>query len=89
MAVGARQGQILGMVTGQGFRLAFFGCLLGLPLAWVASRGVGSLLADLVPTRPLVIFPIALALIATATLASLVPARRASRVNPVEALRSE
>jgi ABC-type antimicrobial peptide transport system permease subunit len=89
MALGATRGQVLGLVLGQGLRLAVAGVAIGIVAALALSRVVASLLYG-VSATDLATFagvPVALALIAM--LATLVPARRATRVDPVVAMRTE
>jgi putative ABC transport system permease protein len=89
MALGATRGQLLGLVLGQGLRLAVAGVAIGIVAALALSRVVASLLYG-VSATDLATFagvPVALALIAM--LATLVPARRATRVDPVVAMRTE
>jgi ABC-type antimicrobial peptide transport system permease subunit len=89
MALGATRGQVLGLVLGQGLRLAAAGVAIGIVAALALSRVVASLLYG-VSATDLATFagvPVALALIAM--LATLVPARRATRVDPVVAMRTE
>jgi putative ABC transport system permease protein len=89
MALGARRGSVLASVLGEGLQLAAVGTALGLFGAWTLSRVMEGLVYG-VGTRDPVTFLVApLALLAFALAAALLPAVRATRVNPVEAIRSE
>lgn len=77
------------MVLRQGLGLALGGVILGLAGAWYGSRFLSALLYEVEPTDPVTYILVALGLLAAACLAGLVPARRAVRVDPVEALRTE
>ncbi len=89
MALGARRNAVLGMVIAQGMVQVAIGILAGLAGAWALSRVAGNLLIGTSPTDPVafVVTPILLALFALASI--YVPARRATRVSPTVALRSE
>ncbi len=89
MALGARRAQVLGLVVRQGVRLALAGLAIGTAGALAATRFVTRLLYGVTATDPLTFAGVALALGATAVLASLIPARRATRVDPATALRRE
>ncbi len=89
MALGAEPGRVSAMVVRQGAVLAATGLVLGVPASLVASRVLASLLSGVTPTDPLTYAAVALLLATVALLASYVPARRAARVDPVIALRSE
>lgn len=89
MALGARAGQVLGLVIRQGGFLALLGVGLGLLAALGLSRYLGSLLYGVSPTDPLTFAAVAALLAGVAVLASFLPARRATRIEPVAALRSE
>jgi len=89
VALGARSGGIVRMVLGQGLRLAIMGLAIGLFIALVAGRQLAPLLLGVGPRDPLVTFGVVVALGVTALLAGLIPAWRASRVDPADALRSE
>jgi putative ABC transport system permease protein len=89
MALGASQGQVIGMVLRQGFVLLAPGLLLGVAAGLVLSRVVSSLLVGIPASDPLVYLGAALFLTLCATLACFVPAWRASSVSPNTALRSE
>jgi predicted permease len=89
VALGARSGEVLGLMLRQGMTLAGVGLLVGIPLAAVAAKLVSGFLLGAGAADPLV-FVGAAALLALVTLvASYVPARRASRVDPMLALRSQ
>jgi predicted permease len=89
MALGATPGEILLAFGKRGLALTLAGLIMGLALAAIASRSMTSLLYGFRPDYlPTVTFT-SLILLAVAILASLVPARRASRMDPVIALRSE
>lgn len=89
LAIGADSQKIAGLVLRQGLRLTIFGTATGLALAFAASKLLGSLLAGLSPRDPLVYSLVTLVLIGVSLLACYVPARRAARVDPVEALRHD
>jgi ABC-type antimicrobial peptide transport system permease subunit len=89
MALGARAGDVVGLVLRQGLAVAAAGVALGVAAALVAGRWVAPLLFDVSARDPLVFGGVAATLLAAALLATLVPARRATRANPSDALRAE
>ena len=89
MALGAGARDVLELVLGYGVKLAGVGLAIGLPIAIAASRLLGSLLYGVSPTDPLVFVAVSVALMAVATAACYVPARRAMRLDPLQALRNE
>ena len=76
-------------MLGEGLRLAIAGVVIGGALALYAGKWVAPLLFKVKPTDPLVFGGVLAVLLITATLASLIPAMRAARVDPNVALRSE
>jgi predicted permease len=89
MALGARASQVQAMVVEGGMRLALIAVLLGLPLALAAARLAGSLLYGVKPWDVTTFTLVPLLLVCVALVACWVPSRRASRVDPMEALRIE
>jgi predicted permease len=89
MALGARQGNVLALVLRQGLALAGFGIVAGMLGAWGLTRLLSSLLFGVTPTDPLTFAAAPAILLAVAALACWIPARRASRIDPVLALRQE
>jgi predicted permease len=89
VALGAHPRDVLRMVLSHAFALSVIGVAAGLAGALALSRAIGSLLFDLSPTDPATLAAVALLLTAVALLASWLPARRATRVDPLIALRSE
>lgn len=89
MALGAERGRILRMVLRQGMELAVVGVMLGLLGAAAVTRVMAGLLYGVSTTDLTTFSTVPLALIATAMLATYLPARRATRVDPVVALRDE
>ncbi len=89
MALGAPAASVLKSILGQGLRLTGLGVLLGLLASWGVSRALASLLYGVTATDPMTLAGTSGLLILVATLATWIPARRASKVDPVEALRSE
>ena len=89
MAIGARPGEILRMILGQGMALAVVGIALGLFGAFALTRLLQKLLFEVGPTDPLTFVGVAFMLSAATLLACYVPARRAARVDPIIALRVE
>ena len=89
MALGAERSRILTMVLRQGMELTGAGIVLGLAGAALLTRVMASLLFGVSTTDIATFFSVPLVLIATAALASYIPALRATRVNPVTALRDE
>lgn len=88
-AIGASQGQIVGLILTQGLGKAGVGIALGLTGAFLLSRSMTSLLFGVKPTDPLVYALVSVVLIAVALLASYLPARRAAKIDPLVALRDE
>ena len=89
LALGARPASLLGMVISQGFRQVWMGLGIGLALSYAMARAMSAALFGLVPVEPLVLASLALLLTLVAVAASMVPAQRASRVDPIVALRYE
>jgi len=89
IALGAQRMEILRMALGQGMRLVFFGLIAGLIGAVVLTRFLRSLLFNVTSTDPLVFASIAALLAAVALLACYIPAKRATKIDPLAALREE
>jgi len=89
MALGARPIDVTRMVVGQGLLLALIGVVVGLAGAVAVGRLLGSLLFGVSPTDPMILAITSGLLLGIAALASYLPARRAARVDPMIALRSE
>jgi putative ABC transport system permease protein len=89
MALGATIGGVFRLVVGDGLRVAALGVAAGIALAILAARGMATLLYGIEPTHPLTLTVTAAVLLAVAVAASILPAWRASRVDPMVALRAE
>lgn len=89
MALGAQASAVLGLVLRQGLVLSVLGVTLGLAIGLSGSRVLSSALFETPATDPVVFGGAAVILIAVAAVASWLPARRASRVDPLVALRHE
>ena len=89
MAMGASRADILRMVLKQGFSLVGFGVVAGLVLTFVTGRAVSNMLVGVSPSDPLTLALVTVLLSSISLIASLIPARRAMKVEPLKALRSE
>ena len=89
MALGAQPSGVLRLVVEQGMALALAGAAIGLGAAFVLTRSMGTLLFGVTPTDPVTFILVPLGLAVVALVASYLPARRATRVDPVAALRAE
>ena len=89
VALGAGREHVLKLVVGQGLGLALVGVVVGLVLAALGTPLARSLLFNVSPFDPLSFVAVSVFLVAVALIASYVPARRATRVDPVVALRQE
>ena len=89
VALGATPGDIRGLVLGEGARLAGLGLAAGLALAFVSGRAVQGFLYGVTPRDPLVLGAVAIGVTAATLAACYIPVRRASRVEPMAALRAE
>jgi len=89
MALGASVGEVIRLVTRDGLRLVAIGLALGLLLSLGVTRLLASLLYGVSPTDATVFLAVPALVFAIAFLAAWLPARRATRVNPVDALRAE
>jgi len=89
VALGAATRDVLRLILGEGLRTVLVGAALGLAGALVLTRTVSSLLFGVTATDPIAFGSVTLLLLAAALLACYLPARRAAKVDPVVALRSE
>jgi ABC-type antimicrobial peptide transport system permease subunit len=89
MALGAQRGKVLSLVIGKGVRLTLVGCAIGLAGGLALTRFVSGLLYGVTPGDPVTFSGVGGLLLGVAVLASWLPARRAARVDPMEALRCE
>jgi ABC-type antimicrobial peptide transport system permease subunit len=89
MALGARTRQVLWMILRESSSLAFVGIAVGLAAAFGLTRFIRTMLYGLQPTDPATFIPTALLLLIVAIAAGYGPARRASRIDPMQALRHE
>ena len=89
IALGARSGDALRMILGQGLRTIFIGVAIGITGSLILTRTVESLLFGVTATDPLTFGGVTLLLVGSALLACYIPARRATRVDPMVALRHE
>lgn len=87
MALGAQRSDVLKMTVKQGLKLVGFGLVIGLAVAFVLTRVMASLLFGVSATDPLTFLSISAVLLAVAVLASYIPALRATKVDPMVALR--
>ena len=89
MALGARRSNVLGLVLGHGSKLTLLGVAIGIVGALGLTRFLSSLLFGVKPADPLTFVIVSLVLAGVALLASYIPARRATKVDPIVALRYE
>ena len=89
VALGAQTRDVLRLILGQGVRLILFGLALGLAVSFALTRVLAVVLFGVTPTDPLTFVGVSLLLTSVALLACYIPARRATKVNPLVALRYE
>ena len=89
IALGARARDVAGQIVGEGVRVVGVGVAVGSVLSLVGGRLVAALLYGVAPWDPRVMLGVAVVLVSVAVLASAIPAWRASRVDPVDALRAD
>jgi putative ABC transport system permease protein len=87
MALGAQTANVLSLVLGEGLRLAILGAAIGLAGSFFAARLLSGMLFGVAPSDPLTFTSVAVVLVAVAMVACYIPARRATRVDPLVALR--
>jgi predicted permease len=89
MALGAERRRVVGMLLGQGMRLVAVGAAVGTALALLVGRALGGLLVGVAGADPATFATVLGALVAVAAVATWLPSRRAARVDPARALRTE
>jgi predicted permease len=88
-ALGAQQGDLMRLVVGDGLKLGTVGIVIGIVIALIGGHWIGPLLFEQSPHDPLVFATVTLTLLGVTVLASVLPSRRAARVDPMIALRNE
>ena len=89
MALGAQKAEVLSLVMGQGIRLALIGLGLGLMASFAFARVLGSLLFEIKPSDPITYLAVSGLLLSVGCVACWLPARRATKVDPIQSLRYE
>jgi ABC-type antimicrobial peptide transport system permease subunit len=89
MALGAQRRQVVGLVLNAGLKLVALGLILGLAAAAITARLIQSLLFSVEPFDPVIYAGVAIMFVVIAALACILPSVRASRVDPLIALRTE
>jgi ABC-type antimicrobial peptide transport system permease subunit len=89
MALGARPKQILLMIVREASRLLAIGCFIGVALSLISARAAGKLLFGLRSYDPVTLFSAVAGMVAVSIIASLIPANRAAKLNPMTALREQ
>ena len=89
VALGALQRQIVAQLLGKALRVVGIACAAGLVLALALSRSIAGMLYGVSPVDPLTLTGVVAIVVVVAALAAFVPALRAARVDPMEALREE
>ena len=89
LALGARSRDVLTMILREAFLLVLIGVAVGLPVVFLVTRFASALLFGLSPTDPISLIIAATMLLLVAFLAGYLPARRATKIDPLDALRYE
>ena len=89
MALGARPGQLLRLIVGEGLRLSFLGAAAGIIIGFALTGLMRSLLYEVAPSDPLTVIALPVIALLTAAIACYIPARRATGADPMKALRAE
>jgi putative ABC transport system permease protein len=89
IALGARRGEVVSLMVWQGLKPSLVGIVAGVALAYAAGRVIDALLYEVRPHDPITFFAVTAVLVVTVSLACALPAARASRIPPAEALRGE
>ena len=89
MALGATRGRVLRLVVGHGLRLALIGVTIGIAASLAVTRYLSSMLFNVPPHDPMTLAALAAGLVVVSLGACYLPARRATLINPISALREE
>jgi ABC-type antimicrobial peptide transport system permease subunit len=89
MALGAQRRDVFWLILREAFLLVIVGLAVGLPIIFAVTRLTSTLLFGLTPTDPVSLLVAALLMLSVAMVAGYLPSRRATRVDPMEALRNE
>ncbi|HLY40783.1 MAG TPA: ABC transporter permease [Terracidiphilus sp.] len=89
LALGSQRSSVMGIVVASGAKLCLAGCLIGTVVALFATRLLRSLLFQVNPLDPVVLILASVSILVLASAASLIPARRAASIDPMQALRDE